>query len=50
MSLKLALTEWLRDRDDPADQSALRKINEAFVSFAAEQRVERATELLPGVP
>jgi phosphoadenosine phosphosulfate reductase len=48
MSLKSALSAWLKGRDDPADESALRKINEAFVSFGAEQRVERAAELLPG--
>jgi len=48
MSLKTALTAWLNNRDDPTDQSALRKINDAFASFTAEQRVERALELLPG--
>jgi phosphoadenosine phosphosulfate reductase len=48
MSLKSALAGWLKGRNDPIDQSALRHINEAFVSFSAEQRVERATELLPG--
>jgi len=48
MSLKSALAGWLKGRNDPIDQSALRQINEAFVSFPAQQRVERATELLPG--
>jgi phosphoadenosine phosphosulfate reductase len=48
MSLKSALTDWLKGRDEPVDQSALRKINDAFVSFSAQQRVERAKELLPG--
>jgi phosphoadenosine phosphosulfate reductase len=48
MSLKLALAGWLKGRNEPVDERALQKINDAFVSFSTEQRVERATELLPG--
>jgi phosphoadenosine phosphosulfate reductase len=48
MSLTSALTGWLKGRSEPVDEGALQAINEAFVSFSAEQRVERATELLPG--
>ena len=42
------LTRWLTGGNDPADAGALRKINDAFVSLSAEQRVVQATELLPG--
>jgi phosphoadenosine phosphosulfate reductase len=48
MSLKLALTRWLAGGGEPVDEGALRKINDAFVSFSAERRVEQAMELLPG--
>jgi phosphoadenosine phosphosulfate reductase len=48
MSVKSTLTRWLTDSVDPADAGALRKINHAFVSLSAEQRVEQARELLPG--
>jgi phosphoadenosine phosphosulfate reductase len=48
MSLKSALAGWLKSRNEPVDERALQKINDAFVSFSTEQRVERATELLPG--
>ena len=49
MSLKSAVAGWLNGRSEPIDGNALRKINKAFESFSTEQRVERATELLPGV-
>jgi phosphoadenosine phosphosulfate reductase len=48
MSLKTALTRWLKDAHEGADERDLQKINEAFVSFSAEQRVKQAVELLPG--
>jgi phosphoadenosine phosphosulfate reductase len=48
MFLKSALAVWLNDGSETVDERALRKINDAFVSFSAVQRVERATELLPG--
>jgi phosphoadenosine phosphosulfate reductase len=48
MSLKLAVTRWLKHGRVAADDGALRKINEAFASFSTEQRVEQALELLPG--
>ena len=47
MTLRSTLTRWLTD-SEPADEGALQKINEAFASFSTEQRVEQATELLPG--
>jgi phosphoadenosine phosphosulfate reductase len=48
MSLKTAVSRWLASGNEPVDESALKKINEAFETFSAEQRVERAIELLPG--
>jgi phosphoadenosine phosphosulfate reductase len=48
MSLKLAVSDWFNGRSEPVDANALRKINEAFEAFSTEQRIERATELLPG--
>jgi phosphoadenosine phosphosulfate reductase len=48
MSVKSMLTRWLTGDFDLADVGALNKINDAFVSFSTEQRVEQATELLPG--
>ncbi len=48
MSLKSLLTTWLQDGGETADADDLRKINDAFASLSAEQRVERAMELLPG--
>ena len=45
--LRSTLTQWLTDSES-ADERALDKINEAFASFSTEQRVEQATELLPG--
>jgi phosphoadenosine phosphosulfate reductase len=48
MFLKMALTRWLTEVDEPADQDALVKINHAFGSFSTHKRVEQATELLPG--
>jgi phosphoadenosine phosphosulfate reductase len=48
MSLKSAVRRWLASGNEPIDESALKKINEAFESFSAEKRVERALELLPG--
>jgi len=49
MSLKQAFNRWLVSGSDATDASALGKINEAFGGLTAEQRVERAMELLPGV-
>jgi phosphoadenosine phosphosulfate reductase len=48
MSVKSTLTRWLTSDVETADAGALQKINGAFVSFSAEQRVEQAMELLPG--
>jgi phosphoadenosine phosphosulfate reductase len=48
MSLRMALTHWLTDVDEPADPHALEKINQAFASFPAARRVACALELLPG--
>jgi phosphoadenosine phosphosulfate reductase len=48
MYLKSALAGWFKGRSETVDERALRRINGAFESFSAEQRVERATELLPG--
>src|ERR1700722_12912198 len=48
MSLKSTVTRWLADGSEPADVGALQKINDAFVSLSTGQRVEQATELLPG--
>lgn len=48
MSLKSALTRWLIAGSEPADAGVLQKINDAFESFSADQRVEQAMELLPG--
>jgi len=48
MSLKSTLSRWLTDGSETADRAALHKINRAFVSFQAEQRVAQAMELLPG--
>ena len=48
MSLKLALSRWLTEVTEPADQDALGKINQAFETFSAHKRVEQALELLPG--
>jgi len=47
MTLRSTLSQWLT-ASEPADEGALQKINEAFASFSTEQRVEQATELLPG--
>jgi phosphoadenosine phosphosulfate reductase len=48
MPLKSAFTRWLKDTDESADAGALQKINDAFARLPSEQRVEQATELLPG--
>jgi phosphoadenosine phosphosulfate reductase len=48
MFLKMALTRWLTEVNEPADQVALQKINHAFGSFSPHKRVEQAIELLPG--
>jgi phosphoadenosine phosphosulfate reductase len=47
MTIKSTLLQWLTG-SEPADEGALQKINEAFASFSTEQRVEHASELLPG--
>jgi phosphoadenosine phosphosulfate reductase len=49
MSLKSAFGRWIQGGPEVADAGALLKINEAFERFSAVQRVERATELLPGL-
>jgi phosphoadenosine phosphosulfate reductase len=48
MFLRMALTRWLTEVNEPADQDALLKINDAFGSFSTHKRVEQAIELLPG--
>jgi phosphoadenosine phosphosulfate reductase len=48
MALRSTFTDWLTGGSEPADQSALEKINQAFESLSAEQRVEQAAEFLPG--
>jgi phosphoadenosine phosphosulfate reductase len=48
MPLKSVVTRWLAGASETADAEDLQKINDAFASFSAEQRVERAVELLPG--
>jgi len=48
MSLKSVVTRWLAGASETANAEDLEKINHAFASFSAEQRVERAVELLPG--
>jgi len=48
MPLKNSFTRWLDDIRKPADEGALQKINDAFARMSSEQRVEQATELLPG--
>src|ERR1700722_14388721 len=48
MSLRSALTQWLIGGGDRVDEGALRKINAAFESFSTEERIEQASELLPG--
>src|ERR1700733_12027345 len=48
MNLRSTLTQWLKLGSEPANQSALGKINRAFELFSTEQRVEQALELLPG--
>lgn len=44
----MALTRWLTDAGQPADHRDLQKINDAFESFSAPRRVEKALDLLPG--
>ncbi len=44
---RLKFIQWLTGDSKPAAHDALQEINEAFVSFSAEQRVERALEILP---
>ncbi|MGA2778677.1 MAG: phosphoadenylyl-sulfate reductase [Steroidobacteraceae bacterium] len=39
---------WLTADSNPAADDALQEINRAFLAFSAEQRVERALEILPG--
>ena len=48
MALRSTFTDWLTGGTEPADQSALEKINQAFESLTAERRVEQAAEFLPG--
>src|SRR5277367_3435149 len=48
MALRFTFTQWLTAGGEPTCEGALQKINEAFESFSAEQRVEHAQELLPG--
>ena len=48
MFLKSALTRWFKGDGERADEGALEKINHAFESFSAVQRVEEAMEFLPG--
>jgi phosphoadenosine phosphosulfate reductase len=47
-TLRSTVSDWLKGVSDPADQGTLQRINEAFESFSTEQRIEQATELLPG--
>jgi phosphoadenosine phosphosulfate reductase len=48
MALNFTFTRWLTGGGEPAYEGELQKINEAFESFSAEQRIEHAQELLPG--
>jgi phosphoadenosine phosphosulfate reductase len=48
MRLRETLTNWLESFGEPDNQQALKKINRAFESLTAQQRVEQAMELLPG--
>jgi len=44
----LKFIRWLTADSNPAADDALQEINRAFLAFSAEQRVERALEILPG--
>ena len=48
MTLRSGFSDWLKGVSESADQGALQRINEVFESFSTEQRIEQATELLPG--
>jgi phosphoadenosine phosphosulfate reductase len=48
MNIRSTLTQWLAIGSGPADENVPWRINEAFESFSAEQRVAHALELLPG--
>jgi len=48
MNIRSIFNQWLSSGGEPADEAALRKINESFESFSTEERVEQALELLPG--
>jgi phosphoadenosine phosphosulfate reductase len=47
-SSRLKFIRWLTADSNPAADDALQEINRAFLAFSAEQRVERALEILPG--
>jgi phosphoadenosine phosphosulfate reductase len=49
MRLKDRLTGWLTSDTGPDRRRALAAINQAFEPLSAQQRVEQALELLPGV-
>lgn len=46
--LKATLTSWLQGLGEFDDRRALHKVNKAFESLTAPQRVEQAKDLLPG--
>ena len=48
MSLRAKLVHWFGADPSHPDQRALQAINRSFESLTAQQRVERALELLPG--
>jgi phosphoadenosine phosphosulfate reductase len=47
MNLRVQVSRWLTP-SEPSDPPALESVNRAFESLSAQQRVESATELLPG--
>lgn len=49
MGLKLTLTGWLRSFGELDNERVLKRINRTFENLSAQQRVEQARELLPGV-
>jgi phosphoadenosine phosphosulfate reductase len=48
MGLRETLTSWLQGFGELDNQQALNRINRAFESMTAQQRVEQTNELLPG--
>jgi phosphoadenosine phosphosulfate reductase len=48
VALRVSLQRWLTGEDEPDSPRELEQLNRAFESLPAQQRVERASELLPG--